>query len=103
MRPPQPSRLALLKQTARQLEAAVHAMTSTKSDRDTRRRQDTRRKIEAGGLIAKIGLLDEDATVLLGGLSAIKKRLDVDPEYRARLLAEGTRVWKQDRAEAESA
>ena len=39
------------------------------------RKEDTRRKIELGGLVIKAGLADEPAAVLLGGLLNLAKSL----------------------------
>jgi hypothetical protein len=42
---------------------------------DFERRQDTRRKIQLGGLVIKAGLADEEPAVILGLLTAAKRVL----------------------------
>jgi hypothetical protein len=42
---------------------------------DAERRQDTRRKIQLGGLVVKAGLADEEPAVILGALVAAKRVL----------------------------
>jgi len=42
---------------------------------DIERRQDTRRKIQLGGIVIKAGLADEEPAVILGLLTAAKRVL----------------------------
>lgn len=56
---------------------------------DLERRQDTRRKIQLGGLVVKAGLADEEPAVLLGLLTAAKGVLS------GRSAADSRRRWKE--------
>ncbi len=60
------------------------------------RRQDTREKIELGGLIAKAGLRYEKRAVLLGALIELGRRLKNDETERARLAAIGAEAFARD-------
>jgi hypothetical protein len=64
------------------------------------RREDTRRKIELGGLVIKAGLGGEPSAIILGALALAAKALngaDADAS-RTRLLAAGNAAFegKQD-------
>ena len=56
---------------------------------DTERRQDTRRKIQLGGLVIKAGLADEQPAVILGLLTAAKRVLS------GQNAADSRRRWKE--------
>jgi hypothetical protein len=56
---------------------------------DLERRQDTRRKIQLGGLVIKAGLADEEPAVILGLLAAAKRVLS-GPH-----AADSRRRWKE--------
>lgn len=56
---------------------------------DFERRQDTRRKIQLGGLVIKAGLADEEPAVILGLLSAAKRVLS------GQNAADSRRRWKE--------
>lgn len=56
---------------------------------DIERRQDTRRKIQLGGLIVKAGLADEEPAVILGLLTAARRVLSGAHAAAAR------QRWKQ--------
>ncbi len=56
---------------------------------DLERRQDTRRKIQLGGLVIKAGLADEEPAVILGLLVAAKRVLS-GPN-----AADSRRRWKE--------
>ena len=60
------------------------------------RRQDTREKIELGGLIAKAGLRYEKRAVLLGALIELGRRLKADDAERGRLAAIGAKAFGHD-------
>lgn len=60
------------------------------------RRQDTREKIELGGLIAKAGLRYEKRAVLLGALIELGRRLKADDAERMRLAAIGAKAFGHD-------
>ncbi|CAA0090114.1 Uncharacterised protein [Starkeya nomas] len=60
------------------------------------RRQDTREKIELGGLIAKAGLRYEKRAVLLGALIELSQRLKADDAERMRLAAVGAKAFGND-------
>ena len=57
------------------------------------RRQDTREKIELGGLIVKAGLRFEKRALLLGALIDLQRRLNSDGHERSRLTAIGAEVF----------
>lgn len=57
------------------------------------RRQDTREKIELGGLIVKAGLRYEKRALLLGALIELRQRLKADEMERARLMAVGAEAF----------
>lgn len=57
------------------------------------RRQDTREKIELGGLIVKAGLRYEQRTLLLGALIELRQRLNGDADERLRLTAIGAEAF----------
>jgi len=57
------------------------------------RRQDTREKIELGGLVVKAGLRYEKRALLLGALIDLRQRLKVDEMERARLMAIGAEAF----------
>jgi len=61
------------------------------------RKQDTRDKIELGGLIAKAGLRFEKRAVLLGALIELERRLTSDSSERSRLAAIGAEAFSDDR------
>lgn len=61
------------------------------------RKQDTREKIELGGLVVKAGLRLEKRAVLLGALVELAERLKSAPEERARLTAIGVKIFDNDR------
>jgi hypothetical protein len=56
---------------------------------DTERRQDTRRKIQFGGLVIKAGLANEEPAVILGLLTAAKRVLS------GQNAADSRRRWKE--------
>lgn len=56
---------------------------------DLERRQDTRRKIQLGGLVIKAGLADEEPAVILGLLAAARRVLS-GPN-----AADSRRRWKE--------
>lgn len=60
------------------------------------RRQDTREKIELGGLIVKAGLRHEKRALLLGALIELSWRLKSDANERARLMAIGAEAFGHD-------
>ncbi|NRP75606.1 hypothetical protein ILFOPFJJ_06529 [Ensifer psoraleae] len=60
------------------------------------RRQDTREKIELGGLIVKAGLRYEKRALLLGALVELSHRLKSDEGERARLIALGAKAFGDD-------
>lgn len=60
------------------------------------RRQDTREKIELGGLIVKAGLHFENRALLLGLLIDAGRRLREDGGERSRLTAIGAEAFDHD-------
>ncbi len=60
------------------------------------RRQDTREKIELGGLIVKAGLRYEKRALLLGLLIDADRRLRGDDAERSRLTAIGAEAFGHD-------
>jgi hypothetical protein len=60
------------------------------------RKQETREKIELGGLIVKAGLRREKRAVLLGALIELAVRLAVDEKERGRLAVLGEKVFTYD-------
>jgi hypothetical protein len=60
------------------------------------RRQDTREKIELGGLIVKAGLRYEKRALLLGLLIDAARRLGDDEAERSRLSAIGAEAFGHD-------
>ncbi|CAH1660824.1 type IV conjugative transfer system coupling protein TraD [Chelatococcus asaccharovorans] len=60
------------------------------------RKQDTREKIELGGLIVKAGLRYEKRAVLLGMLIDASSRLHADESERARLTRIGAEAFGND-------
>ncbi|QCJ00935.1 type IV conjugative transfer system coupling protein TraD (plasmid) [Agrobacterium larrymoorei] len=60
------------------------------------RRQDTREKIELGGLIVKAGLRYEKRALLLGLLIDAGKRIKGDETEKSRLTAIGAEVFGND-------
>jgi hypothetical protein len=60
------------------------------------RRQDTRDKIELGGLIVKAGLRYEKRALLLGALIELMHRLKTDENERIRLTAIGAGAFGHD-------
>jgi hypothetical protein len=63
--------------------------------RDDARKQRTRRLIQAGGLLAKAGLLELDANVLYGALLHVAHGAN-QPEQRERWRASGGRAFDQE-------
>lgn len=61
------------------------------------RKQDTREKIELGGLIVKAGLRYEKRALLLGALIDLDRRLKSDDGERARLTAIGAEAFGNER------
>ena len=60
------------------------------------RRQDTREKIELGGLIVKAGLRYEKRALLLGALVELGRRLEHDDAERTRLTQIGAEAFGRD-------
>ncbi|MBB2687772.1 UNVERIFIED_ORG: hypothetical protein GGD47_005415 [Rhizobium etli] len=60
------------------------------------RRQDTREKIELGGLIVKAGLRYEKRALLLGALIELKQKLGEDDGERQRLMSIGAKAFSDD-------
>ena len=60
------------------------------------RRQDTRQKIELGGLIVKAGLRYEKRALLLGLLIDAGLRIQADDAERVRLTAIGAEAFRRD-------
>src|SRR5262245_15100693 len=81
------TRLARLRAAMARLERMSRNATSTA------RRQDTREKIELGGLIVKAGLRLEKRAVLLGALIELQQRLRSDESERNRLTTIGARAF----------
>lgn len=63
---------------ARQKAALVARLRARDSVK--RRKEETRRKIEGGGLLHIAGLLGEDPGLVLGGLLELSKALEANPE-----------------------
>ena len=61
------------------------------------RRQDTREKIELGGLIVKAGLCYDKRGLLHGALLELSSRLKSADSERARLIAIGAEAFGDDR------
>ncbi|MBB3933714.1 hypothetical protein GGR25_004792 [Kaistia hirudinis] len=61
------------------------------------RKQDTREKIELGGLIVKAGLRYEKRALLLGLLIDASRRLGADESERTRLTKIGAEAFGNDR------
>ena len=59
------------------------------------RRQDTREKIQLGGLVVKAGLRDEDKAFILGVLVEAARRRN-DNAYRQRMTRTGDREFSDD-------
>jgi hypothetical protein len=66
------------------------------SSQSEARRQDTREKIQLGGLIAKAGLRYEKRALLLGLLIEGARRIRTDETERKRLMAIGERAFADD-------
>lgn len=75
------------------LAAKLRARDSVK-----RRKEETRRKIEGGGLLHIAGLLGEDPGLVLGGLLELSKTLEAHPERALAWKSRGDSLL-QDRAE----
>jgi len=60
------------------------------------RKQDTREKIQLGGLIVKVGLRDEDKDALLGGLVELAQTLQ-NPKEHMRLAAIGEKKFETEK------
>ncbi|MFG1366039.1 type IV conjugative transfer system coupling protein TraD [Xanthobacter versatilis] len=60
------------------------------------RKQDTREKIELGGLIVKAGLRYEKRALLLGMLIDASRRLHADASERARMTRIGAEAFGND-------
>lgn len=61
------------------------------------RKQDTRDKIELGGLVVKAGLRYEKRALLLGALIELARRLASDENERIRLTAIGAEAFGNER------
>ncbi|MGX9182006.1 conjugal transfer protein TraD [Mesorhizobium sp. BHbdii] len=66
------------------------------ASRSEARRQDTREKIQLGGLIAKAGLRYEKRALLLGLLIDGASRIKTDETERNRLMVIGEKAFSDD-------
>lgn len=87
---PRRSRLARLRAAITRLERMRRSSSSEA------RRQDTREKIELGGLIVKAGLRYEKRALLLGLLIDGHRRIEDDEAERSRLTAIGVQAFGRD-------
>lgn len=94
----QEERLKQLKAKASQLAARERAALKAKQ-----RQEDTRRKIQHGGLVVLAGLADLDRGVLLGALLDVADRLNSDQreQLNARFKARGDHLLASQAASNE--
>lgn len=61
------------------------------------RKQDTRRKIELGGLVVKAGMASEESAVILGALALARQAMQgtSNDSMRARLRAAGDALFRE--------
>ncbi|HEM0351370.1 conjugal transfer protein TraD [Legionella erythra] len=60
-----------------------------------KRRADTRRKIELGGLVIKSGMDGFSKAVILGGLEYLQKLLSIDPDTKKLFETNGNYLFYQ--------
>ncbi|MGC1182838.1 conjugal transfer protein TraD [Legionella sp.] len=58
-----------------------------------KRRADTRRKIELGGLVIKSGIETHDKSILLGALAYAKKLIEQNPHYEQVFKSIGDKIF----------
>lgn len=75
------------------MKKLVHLQDRYRLEMSDARKQDTREKIELGGLIVKAGLRDEDRAFLLGVLVTAKER-GIDQNLRAVMIEKGRKAFK---------
>jgi hypothetical protein len=68
--------------------------------RVTERKQDTRHKIQLGGLIVKAGLGEEDKALILGILLEAKKAMETSKIEKSHFLAIGKSAFEQHVSES---
>ncbi|HAU1765483.1 TPA: conjugal transfer protein TraD [Legionella pneumophila] len=77
--------MAMLKQIEKEKQIIARCENSLSLEKIKKRRQDTRRKIELGGLIIKSGISDQNKSVILGGLVYIFEKIKKDQNFLSSL------------------
>lgn len=75
----------MLKQIEKEKQIIARCENSLSLEKIKKRRQDTRRKIELGGLIIKSGISDQNKSVILGGLVYIFEKIKKDQNFLSSL------------------
>lgn len=68
-------------QIVKQKQSIARCENSLAQEKLKKRRADTRRKIELGGLVIKAGMEGFNKSVVLGGLDYTAKLIEQDPNY----------------------
>lgn len=82
-------------QITREKQFIVRCENSLALEKLKKRKADTRRKIELGGLIIKVGLNAFDKSTLLGGLDYIIQLIQLHPHYLAEFKLRGDILFTQ--------
>ncbi|HAT1993832.1 TPA: conjugal transfer protein TraD [Legionella pneumophila] len=86
--------MTMLEQIERERQLIARCEKSLALDKLKKRRADTRRKIELGGLIIKSGLNIFNKSVILGGLDYIFEMANNDANYLSFFESRGKQLFK---------
>lgn len=73
--------MTTFKQIEKEKQFIARSEQSLALEKLKKRRLDTRRKIELGGLVIKSGVKTQDKSILLGALAHAKQLLEQNPHY----------------------
>ena len=81
--------MTILKQIKKEQQLIARCEQSIALEKLKKRRADTRRKIELGGLVIKSGMDGFNKEMILGALEYILQLLENDPDFKNRFEARG--------------
>ena len=81
--------MTILKQIKKEQQLIARCEQSIALEKLKKRRADTRRKIELGGLVIKSGMEGFNKAIILGALEYIMQLLEKEPDFKNRFEARG--------------
>lgn len=85
--------MTMLKQIEKEKQSLARCEKSLALEKLKKRKADTRRKIELGGLIIKSGMAIYDKSILLGALEYAGKLIEQDSSYEGLFKSIGEKMF----------